>query len=174
MKEENVKKMYKFLEDLESGSLEIVIEQYPERLEDVIQTAVSYKRKGDYDSAISTYFLLFESEKNANCDILVYFYKVLIASCDFYAAYRIICAAEKEVIKQKGEYSTLMSPWGTPMGFVPWLQSDHKNRLLEAMHDAAKGNTTALREYCKAASGNPKYECPLTDGRIKFIAWNYF
>ena len=163
-------RLNKMLNDIESGWIRTIVAEYPGSLESSIQKAVSYKRDGNYDSAIDVYLRMFEGEGKVWVDIEVFLYKVLLADCDFAEAYRLIVHSERAVVREKGPLCTMMSPWGQPMGRVPWMQTDHKERFISAMRAAARGDISIIKQYCESASGNYSYRFRLSDYEVRSIA----
>ena len=170
MNANNKTRLTKFLDDLETGRIRTIVAEYPHSLESSIQKAVSYKRDGDYDSAIDVYLRMFQGEGRVWVDIEVFLYKVLLADCDFVEAYRLIVHSERAVVREKGPLCTMMSPWGQPMGRVPWMQTDHKNRFIDAMRSASYGNTSTIKQYCESASGSYNYRFRLSDSEVRSVA----
>lgn len=170
MNEISKQKIKELIERLKTGKIEISVENYPTYLEDFIQTAVEFKRNGYIDEAIGAYLKIFEVEGKTYSGILVFLYKVLLIDCDFDEAYEIICLAEKEMVIKIGPLGTIYSPWGQPVGQMPWIQTDHKNRLTEAMINVFKDNLSVIKEYCKSASGNPNYQFPMADEILRAYA----
>lgn len=160
------------LEDLissiEQKNISVNTDRYSPTLEYNIQTAVSYKREGNYDKAIEIYLDIFKQIKCVNSNIAAFMFKVIICAEEFYLAYKLITLVETEVIKRDGPRAPLVPfPGGPVLGYIKWAHTEYKENLVLACKQShLNNNINYLLEYVRPYAGNPTYTFKKSSAQI--------
>lgn len=105
------------------GKVQVAGDNYPSQLENEIQRAVEYKRRGDYKTSIEVYLSIFERNRIMYPAIMYFMYKSVLLSGDLKFAYAVITYADLFIRKAYGKYAR------TPFGYVPWSQTTAREEL---------------------------------------------